>query len=392
MRAGALSLLLLLRERANRELPDRSRLRLPAPLPRLSLPIPHRTFNDVGNRERLRSLTPACYPPVVPDLRIEERGRIRELGHGRVAPVDVAVILALSPLPVCGQEVESDDDGHRPGRSLLVPALAVTGRSLLTAIGRGVGALVHGETVLDPRIDIGLAVTAFGVTGRVLRNATGHVVSGGVPLPAGEIGVTARGHTLSRVAPARSRAGETGRRAGRETQEGAETVVSQPPVASEVPVAVTPAAGGAALSPLPSAVQDLARFFLSLSGSSSQGAVGGIAGVTVSAAGSGGSVCPPASTGDTVTTCITTLTPAGAGVSPATPAAVPGVSGEQQRRVESRSRRHRSRSSSEGTDRRSKKRARKRSPSPGPSSRRRGRHYRSSSDSSGDDRVDVSPP
>ena len=40
-------------------------------------------------------------------------------------------------------------------------------------------------------------------------------------------------------------------------------VVSQPPVASEVPVAVTPAAGGAALLALPSAVQDLVRFFLS---------------------------------------------------------------------------------------------------------------------------------
>ena len=154
---------------------------------------------------------------------------------------------------------------------------------------------------------------------------------------------------------------------------------------------MTPAAGGPALSALPSAVQDLARFFLSLSGSSSQGAVSGIAGVTMSAVGSGGSVCPPAPTGDAVTTCTTTVTTAGAGVSPAASAAVPGVSGEQQRQVESRSHRRSSRSSSEGTDRRSKKRARRRSPSPGPSSRRRGRHYHSSSDSSGDDRADVSP-
>ena len=112
--------------------PARSRLPLPVPLPRLSLPVPHRTFNDVRNRERLRSLAPACYPPVVPDLRIEEHGRIRELGHERVAPVDVAVVLALSPLPVCSQEVESNDDGHRLGRSLLVPAHAVTDRGLLT--------------------------------------------------------------------------------------------------------------------------------------------------------------------------------------------------------------------------------------------------------------------
>ena len=159
-----------------------------------------------------------------------------------------------------------------------------------------------------------------------------------------------------------------------------------------MPVAVTPAAGGAALSALPSAVQDPARFFLSLSGSSSLGAVSGIAGVTASAARSGGAVCPPTDAGGAVTTCTTTLNPAGAGVSPAAPAAVPGVSGEQQRRVESRSRRRRSRSSSDGTDRRTKKRARRRSPSPGPSSRRRERDYRSSSDSSEEDRADVSPP
>ena len=151
---------------------------------------------------------------------------------------------------------------------------------------------------------------------------------------------------------------------------------------------VTPVAGGAALTALSSAVQDLARFFLSLSRSSSLGAIGGIAGVTASAAGSGGgggAVCPPAAAGGAVTTCTTAVTPAA-------PAAVPGVSGEQQQKVESRSRGRRSRSSSDGTDRRAKKRARRRSPSPGPSSRRRGRHYHSSSDSSEEDRADASPP
>ena len=138
-------------------------------------------------------------------------------------------------------------------------------------------------------------------------------------------------------------------------------------------------------------MQDLARFFLSLSGSSSLGAVIGMAGLTASAAGSGGAVCPPTDAGGAVTTCTSTVTPAGAGVSPATPTAVPGVSGEHQRRVESRSRRRRSRSSSDGTDRRLKKRARWRSPSPGPS-RRQERHYRSSSGSSEEGRADVSPP
>ena len=187
VRVGALPLLLLLRERAKWELPARGRLPLPAPLPQLSLPNSHRTFNDVRIRGRLRSLAPACYPPVVPDLRIEEHGRIREPGHERVAPVDVAVVLALSPLPVRCQEVESVDAGHRPGRSLLVPARAVTGRGLLTATSHGVEALGHDMTGLDPRID----------TGRGLLTATGRAVSERVPLPAGEIGVTARGHTLS---------------------------------------------------------------------------------------------------------------------------------------------------------------------------------------------------
>ena len=49
-----------------------------------------------------------------------------------------------------------------------------------------------------------------------------------------------------------------------------------------------------------------------------------------------------------------TVTPAGAGVLPAAPAAVPSVSGDQQRQGVSRSRGRRSRSSGDGTDRRAK--------------------------------------
>ena len=101
---GALPLLLLLRGRAKWELPARCRPSLPASPTWLSLPNSHRTFHDVGIQERLRGLAPACYPPVVPVLRIEEHGRIREPGLGGVALVDVAVVLALAPLPVRGQE------------------------------------------------------------------------------------------------------------------------------------------------------------------------------------------------------------------------------------------------------------------------------------------------
>ena len=177
--AGALPLLLLLRERAKWELPARCRLPFPAPPTSMSLPNSHRTFHDVRIRGRLRSLATACYPPVVPDLRIGEQGRIRGPDHEGVALVDVTVVLALAPLPVRSQEVESVDTGHRPLRSLLVPA-------------RGVEAL-------------GLDVTSCG-----LITAIGLAVSVRVPLPAGEIGVTARGHTLSRITcvTARGQAGD----------------------------------------------------------------------------------------------------------------------------------------------------------------------------------------
>ena len=122
-----------------------------------------------------------------------------------------------------------------------------------------------------------------------------------------------------------------------------ETVtVSQAPAVSEAPAAVVPPTGGATMAALPSAVQDVARFFLNLAGSSSPGAFGGVAGVAAGVCGL-----------------------------PSTSAAVPGSSGRQQSQETSRPSRRRRRSSSDGTGRASKKRPRGRSPSPGPSSRRR---------------------
>ena len=76
--------------------------------------------------------------------------------------------------------------------------------------------------------------------------------------------------------------------------------VSQAPAVSEASSGATPAAGGASLAVLPSAVQDLARFFLSLSGSSSLGAVGGVAGMAAPAAGSWFQLCPSTSAGGAV--------------------------------------------------------------------------------------------
>ena len=200
-RAGSLPLLLL----REWDLPARCRRPFPASPMSLTLPNSHRTFHDVGIRESLRHLAPACYPPVVPDLRIEDRGRIRGLGHERVAPVGVAVALALAPLPVRGQEVESVGSGHRPCRSLLVPAHDESGRGLLTATARGVEALGLDVTGLNPRTD-----TDHAVSGRGRLTATARVVNERIPLPAGERGVTARGHPLSRVArmTARGQAGD----------------------------------------------------------------------------------------------------------------------------------------------------------------------------------------
>ena len=168
-RAGSLPLLLLLREEEERELPARCRRPFPASPSLWTLPNSHCTFHDVGIR------------------------------------VDVAVALALAPLPVRGQEVEGVGSGHRPRRSLLVPAHAVSGRGLLTATARGlltatargVEALGRVMTGLDPRTDTGHAVTALDVSGRGRLTATARVVSERIPLPAGERGVTARGRLLS---------------------------------------------------------------------------------------------------------------------------------------------------------------------------------------------------
>ena len=88
---------------------------------------------------------------------------------------------------------------------------------------------------------------------------------------------------------ARWREDETGRLARRGAQEGVEAFASQPPVAPGGSVDVTPVAGGTSMPALPSAMKELARFFLNLSGSSSLGASGDSAGVTASSSSVGGS-------------------------------------------------------------------------------------------------------
>ena len=121
---------------------------------------------------------------------------------------------------------------------------------------------------------------------------------------------------------------EAGRLARRGAREGVEAVASQPPVAPGGSVDVTPVAGGASMTALPSAMKELARFFLNLSGSSSLGASGDSAGVTASGAVLGGLAGPSSSASGAATVCGTAATPAGAGVLPDASDALPSVSGE----------------------------------------------------------------
>ena len=74
----------------------------------------------------------------------------------------------------------------------------------------------------------------------------------------------------------------------------------QPPVVSEATAKVPPFAGGAVFAALPSVFAGSCQVFLSLSGSVFPVAIGGMAGMTASAAGSGGAVCPSTSAGGAV--------------------------------------------------------------------------------------------
>ena len=74
------------------------------------------------------------------------------------------------------------------------------GRGLLTAIALGVEALGRVVIGLDPRIDIGHAVTTLDVSGLGLLTVTAPAVSVRVPLPVGGSGAIVRDRTLPRVA------------------------------------------------------------------------------------------------------------------------------------------------------------------------------------------------
>ena len=156
--------------------------------------------------------------------------------------------------------------GHRPRHAFLVVTHAVSGRGLLPATALSVEALGRVVPGLDPRIDIGHAVTALGMGGRGLLTATTPAVSVRVPLPVGEVRRgRSRSHALPNrsrdrsrssvrlpASPARLRAVEAGRLARRGPQEGVEAFVSQPPVAWSSGGRPS-CSGGASIAALPSA-------------------------------------------------------------------------------------------------------------------------------------------
>ena len=193
----------------------------------------------------------------------------------------------------------------------------------------GRGGINHGlRTAIDP-VDfararflgvIGLSLRTatdpvgitLGVTVRGLLTATGHGESIRDPMFAREVAVTGRSHAIPlavrRVRPPLasdcSRSGDRSWRARHELRESVETVaISQAPVVSEASAAVAPPVVGGTVAAFQPAVQDLARFFLSLAGSLSQGAVVGAASATVPVPGVGVPLFPSAPGGGAVTSC-----------------------------------------------------------------------------------------
>ena len=107
-----------------------------------------------------------------------------------------------------------------------------------------------------------------------------------------------------------------------------ETVaVSQAPVVSGSSAPVSPLFVRRAGAAFPPAVQDLARFFVSLAGSASLGVVAGLAGVTVPASGEWVLLCPSTSGVEAVTGSFAASAPVRTTGTPSSATAMPGSSG-----------------------------------------------------------------
>ena len=244
-RAGSLLLLLLLRVVGARELA----LLLQTPFSRFSSSVDSPQFSPhVPRRGNLGESSVSCSRVLSSresrsserGSRVDKRARFREVSsRGRRCR---SRSLSSYRSRFGGVSV---GDGRRPLHALLVDAHAVSGRGLLTATALSVGALGRVVPGLDPRIDVGHAVTSLGVRGRGLLPAAAPTVSVRVfPACRGVRRVRSRSHALPNrsldrsrscvrlpASPARLRAVEAGRLARRGPQEGVGAFVSQPPVA-----------------------------------------------------------------------------------------------------------------------------------------------------------------
>ena len=212
VRASTLLSPRLLRELGRGELLVCSGRPLPALLPRLPFPAHHSTLCEVMSRESLRRSAPVHDPPVFPDLRTEEQGRIVEPVLGRPALMTGLVDLAPAPLPARGQAVESIVDGTRLIRCPPACGRGGIDRGLLTAIGRVAFALARclGEIGRGLRTATDLVGITLSGAGRDLRVATGLGGSIHDPLLVGESSghaiplsalETARNHEHGRLSP-----------------------------------------------------------------------------------------------------------------------------------------------------------------------------------------------
>ena len=242
-------------------------------------------------------------------------------------------------------------------------AHAVGGRGLLTATALSVEALGRVVPGLDPRIAIGHAMTALGVGGRGLLAATAPAVSVRVPMPVGGCGAVVRDRTLSRIARVTARGQACDYllllpACGPWKQDGWPDVG---PRRVWRPLSLSllwPGAAAGVLPVLEGRPLPLSRLFFAgacqvlhgLVWLLFPGSTWSLGGCDRFCSSVGGCRVP-------VFACCwgghflcATVTPAGAGVLPAAPAAGPGVSGDQRRQGMSRSRGRCSRSSGDGSD------------------------------------------
>ena len=267
-RAGALPLLLLLRERAKWELPARCRLPFHAPPTSLSLPSPHRTFHDVRIRGRLRSLATACYPPVVLDLRVMEHGRRGGPGH-------VGVARGLR----CGCRFCSSSRSRLRGRErrLRSSSAWLSSRARSCRVRSQSSDRCRSRRGSSrSRCDRSRSLDRYRAhRDRLWRDRWWSVDRSRSRHQRTRFPCLLGDRTLSRIARVTTR-GQAGDylallpACGRRGQDGwpdekprrvLGAVASQPPVASEAAAAIPPIAGGTVFTALPSALQGLARCF-----------------------------------------------------------------------------------------------------------------------------------